>query len=38
MSIEQSSPELVNLEPLGRIHPGSALPVLPTDCADDAPC
>ena len=35
---DQAQPELVNLQPLGQIQPGGAIPVVPIDCADDAPC
>jgi len=29
---DQSQPELVNLQP------GGAIPIMPGECADDAPC
>jgi len=35
---DQTHAELVNLQPIGQIHPGSAIPAAPVECADDAPC
>jgi hypothetical protein len=35
---DQTTPELVNLQPLAQLQPGGAIPVVPADCADDAPC
>ncbi len=35
---EQSQPQLVSLQPIGRLQPTGSIPVVPADCADDAPC
>lgn len=35
---EKDSQNLVDLQPIGMNKPGGAIPVLPANCADDAPC
>jgi hypothetical protein len=34
----QGQPELVNMQPINQLKPDAAFPVIPPDCADDAPC
>ena len=35
---DQSQPEFANLQPIGNIQPTGTIPLVPGDCADDAPC
>jgi hypothetical protein len=35
---EQTQPELLNLQPLGRIQSAGSITIAPPECADDAPC
>jgi hypothetical protein len=36
--VEQSPPELLDLQPPGLIKPSGSITITPPECADDAPC